>query len=103
VSTIWQAGFAHRSAMTDQIHMRLINLPRGDEWFEHSMRSIGAATGWQQSEPCGYAVNMRIDWKGWVSTGKEQNTGNRLRPHTGKLSQEGPGCRHRHFQQKVQI
>jgi hypothetical protein len=88
--------------MADQIHVRLINLRRGDERFKHGMRPLGGAIGWQQTEPCGDAVNMGIDWEGRLSTGKEQNTGDRLRPHTGKLSQEGAGCRHRQLYQEVQ-
>jgi len=88
--------------MADQVHVRLIDLSRGDERLKHGMCPLGGATGWQQTEPCGDAMDMGIDRKGWLSTGKEQNAGDRLRPYTGKLSQEGPGCRHRHLHQEVQ-
>jgi hypothetical protein len=83
--------------------MRPVNLSRGDEWFKHGMRPLGAAPGRQQPEPRGDAVDMGIDRKSWMSTCKKQDTGDRLRPNTGKLSQEGPRRRHRHLRQKIQM
>jgi hypothetical protein len=45
---------------------------------------------------------MRIDREGWMPTGEEEDTGDRLRPHTGKFCQERPSRRHRHIHQYIQ-
>ena len=45
---------------------------------------------------------MRIDGEGWMSTGKEEDAGDRLRPYSGKFCQEGPCCGHRYIHQNIQ-
>jgi hypothetical protein len=47
--TIRQTGFADRSPMANEIHMRTVYLSWRDERFEHGMRTLGRAAGWEQS------------------------------------------------------
>jgi hypothetical protein len=47
--TIRETGFADRSPMANEIHMRTIDLRRWDERFEHGMRTLGRAANWEQA------------------------------------------------------
>jgi hypothetical protein len=88
--------------MANEIDMRTISLLRWDAWFEHGMRALGRATGWQQTKSCGNAVDMRIDREGRMPTGKEQHASDRFRPHPRKFRQQGPSGWHRQVHQKIQ-
>jgi hypothetical protein len=47
--TIWKTGFADRSPMANEIHMRTVYLSWRDERFEYGMRTLGCAAGWEHS------------------------------------------------------
>jgi hypothetical protein len=88
--------------MPNEIHMGSIYLSRWNERFEHGMRALSRACRWEQAQPRGHPMDVRIDREGWLPTGEEQDAGNRLWPHTGKFCQERSCRRHRHLHQSIQ-
>jgi hypothetical protein len=88
--------------MANEIDMCGIYLSRWNERFEHGMRALRRTSLWEQTEPRRHPVDVGINWEGRMSTGEEQDAGDRLWPHTAKFCQEGPCGRHRHFHQLLQ-
>jgi hypothetical protein len=88
--------------MTDEIHMRTVDLFRGDQRFKDRMRLVGGARMWQPSESGGDPMYMGIDRERWLPTGEQQHTGDGLGANPRKFRQKGAGGRHGYVREQIQ-
>jgi hypothetical protein len=88
--------------MADEIHMRAVDFGAWNLGLQDRMRLLCRTFGGQQPEARRHPKDVGIHRKGGLSTGEEQDTGDRFRTDSGKFRQGGPRGRHGQLLEKIE-